>query len=303
MVEQRTHKPLVGGSNPPLGTNYSIFSKVGIWLKHFPACGFSFGMDVFRLMTLNLAHGRGLALYQGFQSEDKINRQMQRIRALFDSLRLDIVCLQEVDESSHWNKHLNLLDLLKAETGLAHGFVGVHNRRSGRKQLAYGNAILSRAPVECPEVVSFGQKTIGEKGFLCAETVLRGQRFALINVHLDFRSRRRRLTQVEALIRFIHDKLYPADHTPPVRPIICGDFNASQNRRGDAVYQLFGYILSHDAYRLYPERGSTFPAHRPVRGIDFVFMPSDYYCRSVEIVRSLVSDHLPVMIEFEAARS
>lgn len=85
---------------------------------------------------------------------------MTRIRSLFDSLALDMVCLQEVDESSHWNKHLNLVDLLKEETGLAHGYIGVHNRRNRRRQLAYGNAILSRSPVECTQVVCFGSKRI-----------------------------------------------------------------------------------------------------------------------------------------------
>ena len=63
-----------------------------------------------RLLTLNIAHGRGLSTYQGFHRARGIERNLLRIARLLDREGPDIVAMQEVDEDSHWNQRIHLLD-------------------------------------------------------------------------------------------------------------------------------------------------------------------------------------------------
>ncbi len=248
-----------------------------------------------RLLTLNIAHGRGLLPYQGIQSRVMIERQLGRIADLLKRENADIACLQEVDASSHWNRNIDLLDFLQKEADFPHAYLGVHNRRMGDKPLAYGNGILSRFPFLETQTHPFGERDLGEKGFLYTEVEIAGHRIPLVNLHFDYRSRRRRIDQVNRVIHIIHESL--TTHT--IAPIICGDFNAVRTRKRDAVEALFGYILSHRRYARYPEIGNTFPAPSPVRCLDFIFVPRPLRVNGCTIIRSMVSDHRPVRIDFQ----
>lgn len=251
------------------------------------------------LITLNIAHGRGLSFYQGFHSTDGILRQLERINRLLERFHPDVVCLQEVDESSHWNGHINLLEEIQNKENLPHAYLGVHNRREGDRRLAYGNAILSRYPIREAVTVPFGQQTLGEKGFLFARVEFPEGIVSVLNLHLDFRSRQRRLAQVEQVIKFLHEELASPGDPLLHRPIVCGDFNARATLRRDAVAQLFGYMKSHHEYTLHPERARSFPAHSPLKCIDFIFLPEPMTCKACQTIRSYVSDHRPVFLKFE----
>ena len=118
-------------------------------------------MSTLRVLTLNIAHGRGLSAYQGFHSKRGIHRNLQRIVHLLEKHAPDIVALQEVDEDSHWNERIHLLDVLKEGAGYSYSYLGVHNRRQGRLPLAYGNGLLSRYPIEHAEHEAFGRASLG----------------------------------------------------------------------------------------------------------------------------------------------
>lgn len=245
-----------------------------------------------KLMTFNIAHGRGLSLYQGFNSARAIFKNLDRIAHLIKEHQPDIVALQEIDASSHWNEHINLLDYLQSATEYPVSLHGIHNRRDGRKPLAYGNAFLSKHEAKDWQVVPFGSKQIGEKGFLEACFLIDGTEIDVINLHLDFRSRRSRLRQVDQLIASIHQRSVADPYHLP--PIICGDFNTSSRSSRDALHQLIERSAHKEDYQYYPKRERTFPAHFPSRGLDFILMAHPFEARSTEVIRSLASDHLPV---------
>ena len=69
--------------------------------------------------------------------------------------------------------------------------------------MAYGNALLTRFPIRHAEHEAFGQASLGEKGFVCAELETPHGILPVVNLHLDFRSRLRRIEQVETLIQFL----------------------------------------------------------------------------------------------------
>ena len=254
--------------------------------------------DSLRLLTLNIAHGRGLSPYQGFHSAKSIERNLKRIAHLLNKADADIVALQEVDEDSHWNKGIHLLNALQRATAYDESYLGVHNKRVGRLPLAYGNGLLTKFPIRHAEHQAFGQASLGEKGFVCAELETGHGILPVINLHLDFRSRLRRIEQIEHLIAFLEDKQYTSDKKPHLSPIICGDFNSGQGKRSDAVRHLFHYLIDDLDYQIYPQRKSrTFPSVLPTHAIDFFFVPPGYSIRSCEVLRSYVSDHRPILLE------
>ena len=256
-------------------------------------------MNSLRVLTFNIAHGRGLSLYQGFQSMGRIERNLKRIADLLRESEADIVALQEVDQDSFWNKRVDCLRFLQERAGFPHALMGVNTKREHpRRHLSYGNAILSKYPVHFSENNPFGEATLGEKGFMYAEIELRNEVLPFINLHLDFRSRRNRIAQIEQLIEYISKKRHPRRNEHPVAPIICGDFNSHSARVGDAVAHLFDYIRSHGNYGIFPKSAATFPAHLPQRLIDFIFVPEPFKPLHCEVVRTYLSDHRPVMLEF-----
>ncbi|GHC00428.1 endonuclease/exonuclease/phosphatase family protein [Cerasicoccus arenae] len=254
--------------------------------------------DTLKLITFNIAHGRGLSLYQKFSSPQRIRKNLHAIGELMAKVDADVVALQEVDEDSHWNWNINLLHEIQTAAGFEHAELGVTNRREGKRPLAYGNAILSRHPLEHWHNQAFGEATLGEKGFLYAEIDYKGHTLPLLNAHLDFRSRKRRLEQVEQIIDYLITHSHRGKDGAPLAPIICGDFNSRSAPKADAVNHLFQHILAHREYQLFPKNQKTFPTHLPSKVIDFIFLPEPYKMQRCEVLPGFLSDHKPVLLEF-----
>ena len=233
--------------------------------------------EMIRIMTLNIAHGRGLSPYQGLHRASTIERNLDKIAALLKKVEAHIVAFQEVDEDSYWNKGIHLLNYLQDAAGYTESYLGVHNKRLGKLPLAYGNGLLSQFPIRHAEHQAFGQASLGEKGFMCAELETPHGILPIVNLHLDFRSRKRRIEQIERLIQFLEEKHYTSDNKPHLSPIICGDFNAREGKPSDAVRHLFSYLQESFECKLYPKgKARTFPSFFPTQGIDFLFIPPSH---------------------------
>lgn len=211
---------------------------------------------------------------------------------------MDIAAFQEIDEDSHWHHGVRMMDELKAESGFETALMGVNTRREGGKPLAYGNAIFTRLPVEIWDNQPFGNATLGEKGFMYAELSLgNGVLLPLVNLHLDYRSKARRIEQLGRMIDYMRARPQREDrvHLPPV---VCGDFNSGAGNATDAVLQLFRHLTLEEKYYLYPEKSRTFPSLMPSVGIDFMFIPGDFRIVGCRVVPAMISDHMPVLVEF-----
>jgi endonuclease/exonuclease/phosphatase family metal-dependent hydrolase len=158
--------------------------------------------------------------------------------------------------------------------------------------------VLSRHNIRAAETVVFGQRRLGEKGFLYVELDVEGRCLPLVNLHLHFSSRAQRLRQLERLIVWLREKHRLHGKTWAVPPIICGDFN-NPGTRDDATASLLSHLSDYCDYVLHPVNGRTFPSPLPQRTLDFIFLPSGCVNARCEIVRSMLSDHLPVAVEFD----
>jgi len=253
-----------------------------------------------RFLTFNIAHGRGtMPLHQSLRSTAKIRANLLKIAALIKRLGADLVAVQEVDENSRWNGSFNHLTFLSEHCGLPFTALGLTNERGGRFPLNYGNGVLSRWPIMHAESATFGQSRLGNKGFLFVETEpVRGRRLPLINLHLHHTSRKQRLLQAEVLMKFMTERGSQRRAHWVTPPILCGDFNTPAHRP-DATAMLLGHCEETNNYVLLPKKGRTFPAALPARLLDYVLLPEE--CRLVhsEVVRCYLSDHRPVLVDFE----
>ena len=255
-------------------------------------------MQRLRILTFNIAHGRGLSPFQGLHGARRFERNLRKIARLFREIKPDIVALQEVDENSRWSGSFDHLDYLRVHADFPHAVIGVNNRRAGGYHLNYGNAILSRHPIATWDNVTFGENKVGEKGFLFAEVDIGGRLLPVVNLHLHYRSRLHRFRQIEKLMEYLNARREHRHAQWAAPPILCGDLN-NPSHRLDATASLFRYFSLHGHYTLHPAHGaSTFPSPWPQRSLDFIFLPPP--CRTVtsEVVPSLLSDHRPVMVEF-----
>ncbi len=250
-----------------------------------------------RLLTFNIAHGRGLSPYQGLRSFAQLQQNLIRIARFLDRQHIDIAALQEVDEDSHWNRRINMLETLRDQTALNHAVMGLTNQRPGPRPLNYGNGLLSRYPVRNWNSQRFHACSLGGKGFLFAEVETGALSLGVVNLHLDFRSRKRRILQVDQLIEFL-EQVSNEQAGPGIPPLICGDFNAGVRRSSDALRKLFDYLTQNANYQLLPVNQRTFPSPLPSRGIDFVLLPPTCHVIRCDVASVYLSDHRPVLVEF-----
>jgi endonuclease/exonuclease/phosphatase family metal-dependent hydrolase len=260
-------------------------------------------MARYRLLTFNIAHARGASpVHQSLRTGTRLRANLLKIARLITRLQADIVALQEIDEDSRWSGSFDHLEFLRANTGLAYAVHGVNNRRAGRFHLNYGNALLSRFPVHHHETVAFGGGTIGEKGFLFAEIETPAGRLPLVNAHLHHRSRPARLRQAARVMHFLDQQRAHRQARWRTGPIVCGDLNNPAGRP-DATNSMLDHLGRFEDYALFPRgrtgrAAHTFPSVWPRRPLDYVYLPTGCTHPQAMVVRSFLSDHRPVLVEF-----
>lgn len=255
-------------------------------------------MQRVRILTFNIAHGRGLNPIQGLTTATRLRRNLKRIAELIVGLNPDVVALQEIDQRSRWAGNFDQLDYLRSHTGFPFSVFGINTRRDGLFNLSYGNAILSRHPIVSSDTVTFGQRTLGEKGFIFAEIDVRGLLVPIVNLHLHYRSRTHRFRQLDLLLAFLREKRRAHGGQWPVLPIVCGDFNTPGGSSADVTAALHRHLNDLADYTRHPLEGRTFPSPLPARLLDFVFLPPRAREPKSEIIRCVLSDHRPVLVEF-----
>lgn len=143
----------------------------------------------------------------------------------------------------------------------------------------------------------FGRSRVGEKGFLFAEFEVGGYAVPIVNLHLHYASRLRRFRQMDRLLAYLREKERLRPERWDVSPIVCGDFNNPGSNRGDATSSLLSDRMILTTTRFAP-RGSHLSVAPSQPGLDFVFLPPGCNDVQSEVIKSVLSDHRPVLVEF-----
>lgn len=89
------------------------------------------GANFLRVMTLNLAHGRGIEGHQATQTAKEIAANLQKVAELIRRHRPDVVALQEADGASVWSGWFDHVQWLSDKTSMEHRYRGAHVDRLG----------------------------------------------------------------------------------------------------------------------------------------------------------------------------
>ena len=240
----------------------------------------------FRLLSYNIHKGIG-----GVDRRYDLGRIVDTVK----HYQPDVAFLQEVDDGVPRSRQHAQAELLAAATGLEHF---TYQRNVSLRVGHYGNAILSRFPLEDPTHVDLTVRPKKRRGALIVRwRVPIGEHtktLTLVNLHIGL-SGVERQWQLRRLFRVAHlAKLL--NRTPLV---VGGDFNDFWNSLGWRVMQPAGFRPAGPPIR-------TFPARLPLRPLDKVFFRGDLrsihtYVGHTETARQ-ASDHLPLIVDFEFTR-
>lgn len=232
------------------------------------------------LATWNLHAGVGT---DGHFDLDRIAEEIRRVRP-------DVIALQEVDAYRTRSQSVNMWRSLGHRTGLAAFFgptlvgpepsTGSAAPSPTRPIPQYGNAVLTRlAPRAVENHRLSGPEGAEPRG--CLEVVFDTWTCLVTHWGLDAAERRAQCEDVADMVSRADASGRPA--------AVLGDLNAV--RVSPEIERLRGLRLDAGA-----GAGATFPAPTPTRRIDYVFLPPTWRVAGAEVVNTVASDHLPLVV-------
>jgi len=221
-----------------------------------------------------------------------------RVARVIAACEPDVVALQELDVERARSGRVDQPRTLAEQLGMQLAFCSARECDGGR----YGNAVLSRHPIEVMRAACLPQR--GQRREQRAVQWVRVQAPGLllnvVNTHLGL-DHGERMQQAAAILgsEWVHE----ARALGPT--VLCGDFNAGPR---SAVYRKLTSELR-DAQRLVPGRGprGTFPSLLPLLRIDHVLVSPELHVRRCTVAASwrakLASDHLPLFVDLSLERN
>ncbi|MEN8204482.1 MAG: endonuclease/exonuclease/phosphatase family protein [Pseudomonadota bacterium] len=240
-----------------------------------------------RVMTLNVAHGRGEAFHQLLQDTDTTIQNLNRISEMLKREQPDVVALQEADGPSYWSGNFHHVDYLARQGAFTSAVNGSYVRGLG---LEYGTALLSNADLRYAEAVTFNPDlALTPKGFVVSTLDWPGQphvQVDVVSLHLDFSSGNTRRQQALELIGLMQERNRPM--------IVMGDFNADWSDKSTTV-QLIADALALKAFDPTGKGQNTFPYSD--KRLDWILVSSGLEFIEHQVVSDAVSDHRGVIAE------
>jgi endonuclease/exonuclease/phosphatase family metal-dependent hydrolase len=158
-----------------------------------------------RVVSYNIRHGQGM--------DGRVD--LERIARILESLRPDLVALQEVDRGCTRSGDADQAAVLGRRLGLHHAFAAFMEYQGGE----YGLAVLSRHPVE---EVRRHVLPPGAEPRTALEVRVRppgaSSPLSFVSIHLDWTREELREAQMAALVEALrpraHDEREASDHRP-----------------------------------------------------------------------------------------
>lgn len=211
-------------------------------------------------------------------------RDLQRVAAVIQDTKADIIGLQEVDFNPAGEKKSHQLDFLAEVTGMK-AVAGPTKRRA---DIEFGNALLTRWKITH---VRFHDLTVVRRqprGVIDAEIVCKGKIVRVLVTHFGLALNERR-RQARSLLKILRQQKANYALT-----LVIGDIN-EWRPRGFALYSLDGHMGKAPSRR-------SFPSFFPVFALDRIWVKPRTALLQVKIAHSSLartaSDHLPVLATF-----
>lgn len=240
-----------------------------------------------KFLLYNIRYGTGKYLNQplkyirGYlgQSLDHI----YRIGEFIKSYDPDIVGLIEVDLGSFRTREINQAELLGKLTENYYVYQSKYEENSGYMKVPmvkkHGNAFLSKMETKSRKFHYL------DKGMKKLVIEIETGAVIVFLVHLALGGKTR-LKQIVQLYKLIEGCKKPF--------IVAGDFNIFW---GNEEIELF--LKAGGLYNVNIHRKPTFPSWAPKKELDFILCSKEIKIKKYEVIRTILSDHLPILIDFE----
>lgn len=246
-------------------------------------------MKKYKFITFNIHKARSTFL---------LNNTLIKIKEATNSLPVDFMFIQElVGEGAGFipkglsAKVSSQLEILADSIWTDH----CYGKNAIYKDRHHGNAILSRFPIAKWENENISTNKWEQRGLLHCEIPLEnGQILHLFNVHLNL-LHEERVKQVERVIAR-YSKLIP----PDAPFILAGDFNDWGKELSHYLESKLNLFECHK--QLKSKYAKTFPSFFPMLSLDRIYarnIKPTYVETLSNTPWSLLSDHLPMYLEFE----
>lgn len=241
-----------------------------------------------RVITLNTRHGEvEKGIIDGIKQASEIKKYNP-----------DIILLQEVDMYTDRVSQIDELQIFKNVTGLEYTTFGSNiDFENG----GYGNAILSKYPILKSENY-INTKFIKEnRGFLYVEISINGKKIEIFNTHFPVRENER-LKFAKHINRIVENK-------KSTEMIIGGDFNLGLAPIAKHVYEVHNkekYDELEELKKSFKDasfKENTYPVESPEGQLDKIMYKGSLTLKEVKRLDDKISDHYPVMADFELSET
>ncbi len=257
---------------------FRLLGFVGLCLVLLAGCA-SPQPTPLRVLSYNIHHGEGM--------DGRVD--LERIAEVIRRSEADLVALQEVDRGVKRTDRVDQPARLAELTGMH----VVFERNIEHEGGDYGNAVLSRMPVERHQNHFLPQSRPGEqRGLLEVHVTVDNEPLVFYATHFDYRpSDEERMASVTML----KEKMEPHAGLPI---IVAGDLNDTPDSR--VLVAATAFLL--DTCEDDSGAALTFPADAPEKRIDYILTNGHPSLRCVDfrvIPESVASDHRPILAVFE----
>lgn len=247
--------------------------------------------DLLRVMTLNLAHGRGSSSFRFIVTKQQAQKNLEMIATLVENAAPDVVALQEADESTLISGSFNHVKHMVTILNSRNAIVGKHVEGPW---FAYGTGLISSFPLHTPYSITFdpAPPTL-TKGFLVSTIswpAPSSKKVDIVSVHFDFLRKSSRVSQAEVLIDFMSQRSNSL--------VIMGDFNSGWDDEGSIV-KMLARKLNLKAYEPLSDHTPTYSVFK--KRIDWILISSDLKFVHYQVLPQQVSDHLAVVADIQPA--
>lgn len=226
-----------------------------------------------KVMSFNIHHGRSrFGVYN-------INDVIKTIR----DHKIDIVGLQEVDRNVYRSRFEDQIKKLSEELDM-YSVYAPNIKIFGAE---YGNAILSKYPIEDFENVTLPGNRREKRGLLISKIRVNGEeiRFLVTHLGLNREERKKQIQAIDQLVRFLGKRV-----------VLVGDFNTTDSSID--FYDFKKYLI--DAAEVFENQHQhTYDGIVFKSRIDYILTTQDFKTKHYEVLDTDISDHFPVIAHLE----
>ena len=241
-----------------------------------------------RLLLYNIRYGAGSGgrfhfpfPYSGYLKHTTKN--LEQIVAFIKSVAPDIIGLVEVDSGSFRSRQSNQAAAIAKALGHFHVYQSKYGVASLASMLPLlnkqGNALLTSGEIKAQHCHYFRQ---GIKR-LVMQLDLKDLTIFLVHLSVQYRHRHFQLSDLYTMIKGV---------TKPV--IVAGDFNPLRDKSELELFLAASGLRSANVNGL-----PTYSSRSPRKQLDFVLHSPEIHVTRFEVPRVTLSDHLPVICEFD----